>query len=250
MRRGTKKEAFLGGVVMPVSACGGGSGFRLERRDEVSYRRGPYNFDFYRRHNRSYRTGSAIHFARGKAHDVPQLTPLERADYYDRQFDAEMVNWLFDPPRVEPHMEYWGPHTFQFAWQLYRAIDWTHIHHEQTYDVLSSRDVPWREKAESTDRTVEYYLKWVCVARSPAPLDVTMRRAAAMMKPYFGYFRTYYPRSATFFYAAHWWHPAIYEARMIAGNGSDQDAPFVHGTTAVPCTKLYGRWAGEGRDNA
>ena len=43
-----------------------------------------------------------------------------------------------------------------------------------------------------------------------------------MMKPYFGYFRNNYPESNNFFYAAHWWHPAIYEAQMIAGNGPAQ----------------------------
>jgi hypothetical protein len=45
-----------------------------------------------------------------------------------------------------------------------------------------------------------------------------------MMKPYFTYYRTYYPRSSDFAFVAHWWHPAIYEAMMIAGNGAEQDA--------------------------
>lgn len=212
--------ALLFASLISTPGC---SSLRLEQRDQVTYRRGPYNFDFYSRHNRSYRTGSAIHFAHGKAHDVAQITPLDKSDFYDQQFDAEMVNWLFDAPRVEPHMEYWGPHTGLFAWQLYRAIDWTHIHHEQTYDILSSRDIPWSEKKKWTDAAVRYYLKWVDVARSPAPLDVTMRRAGTMMKPYFGYFRTYYPESAKFFFAAHWWHPAIYEAMMVAGSNENQE---------------------------
>jgi hypothetical protein len=50
-----------------------------------------------------------------------------------------------------------------------------------------------------------------------------MRRAGVMMKPYFSYFRNYYPNSNNFFYWAHWWHPAIYEAQMIAGNDAEQD---------------------------
>jgi hypothetical protein len=36
-------------------------------------------------------------------------------------------------------MEYYGPYTARFAWAVYRAIDWTHIHHEQTYDVIIRR---------------------------------------------------------------------------------------------------------------
>ncbi|MFN2427288.1 MAG: hypothetical protein ABR587_12675 [Candidatus Binatia bacterium] len=150
------------------------------------------------------------------------MTGLDRAAYIDRQFDAEMVERIHDTPRIEPHMEYWGPHTAQFAWDLYRAIDWTHIHHEQTYDILSSREVAWQDKAATTDLAVAYYLRWLDIPRSVAPLDVTMRRAGTMMKPYFAYFRTYYPESAKFFYVAHWWHPAIYEAMMIAGNDDEQ----------------------------
>ncbi len=83
-------------------------GLRFEQRNSVSYLRGPYNFDFYSRHNKSYRTGAAIHFAHGKAHDVPQLSPFAEAGYYDQQFAAEAVQTLLDPPRVEPQMDYWG----------------------------------------------------------------------------------------------------------------------------------------------
>ena len=218
-------------LALGFSACSGtwssaktsaAPGLRFEQRNEVSYLRGPYNFDFYRRHNEAYRFSAAIHFAHAKAHDVPQLTPLEKASFFDRQLDAEMLHFIHSQPRIEPHMEYWGPHTGLFAWDLYRAIDWTHIHHEQTYDILASKEIPWPEKAEWTKRSVDYYLKWIDIPRSTAPLDVTMRRAATMMKPYFAYFRTYYPKSAEFFYIAHWWHPAIYEAQMIGGNDEEQ----------------------------
>lgn len=43
------------------------------------------------------------------------------------------------------------------------------------------------------------------------------------MKPYLTYFRNYYPESNNYFYFAHWWHPAIYEAMMIGGNDDEQD---------------------------
>jgi hypothetical protein len=45
-------------------------------------------------------------------------------------------------------------------------------------DVLSSKDVPWERKKEFTDRSVRFYLEKNELTRSPAPLDVTMRRAA------------------------------------------------------------------------
>jgi hypothetical protein len=94
-----------------------------------------------------------------------------------------------------------------------------HQHHEQTYDIMASQRVPWNKKKEWTDRAVKYYLERnKAVARSVAPLDITMRRAATMMKPYCMYYRNFYPKFNSEAWVAHWWHPAIYEAQMIADN--------------------------------
>ena len=195
----------------------------LVQRDEVGILVGPYNLDFFNRHNFAYRTSAAVHYAHGRAHDVLQLTPLDQHAEWDAWFDNDMVTVLANQPRIEPTMETYGPFVGRAMWNLYLAIDWTHHHHEQTYDILSSREVPWDEKKRWTDRAVRYYLEMVDVARSPAPLDVTMRRAAVMMKPYFTMFRNAYPQSNNYFYWAHWWHPVIYESMMIAGNGDAQD---------------------------
>ena len=45
-------------------------------RDAVEERVGSYSSQFFRRHNTAFRVGAAIHYARGKAHDVLQLTSL------------------------------------------------------------------------------------------------------------------------------------------------------------------------------
>ena len=203
-------------------SCSGA--FRLHQRDLVVERRAGYNNAFFYRHNDSYRRSAAIHFSHAKQHDVLQLTALAEADEQDADFYNQCLAFLENPPWTEPGMMYYGPHTGQLVWELYWAIDWTHHHHEQTYDVLSERSIAWKKKAEVTDETVDWYLHRASIGRSPAPLDVTMRRAAVMMKPYFGAFRNQYPRSAKFFFAAHWWHPAIYEAIMIAGNDDEQNA--------------------------
>ncbi len=195
----------------------------LERRNDISYLRGPYNNAFFWRHNDSFRISAALHFSHGKQHDVLMLTPLEQRTAADERFDGESVRMLKAPPRTEPDMEYYSPYAARTIWQLFRAIDWTHMHHEQTYDILADRRIPWSEKKPWTDRAVRYYLGQHDIPRSPAPLDVTMRRAGVMMKPYFTVFRNLYPRSNNFFYAAHWWHPVIYEAMMLGGNGPDQE---------------------------
>jgi hypothetical protein len=196
----------------------------LEQRNEVSYVRGPYNVAFFFRHNETFRNGAAIHFAHGVQHDILELTPLADAATEDAKTRQRYEDFLLrHRARTEPSMEYYGPYVARAMWRLYRAIDWTHMHHEQTYDILSDRGIEWRDKKRWTDRSVREYLDRNPVARSPAPLDVTMRRAAVMMKPYFGYFRNRYPQSNNFFFAAHWWHPAIYEAQMLGGNGDAQD---------------------------
>lgn len=206
--------------------CGlaGAHAEQFEQRSKPSYLRGRYNLAFFYRLNPTFRHGAAIHFAHGKAHDVLELSPFEDHERADAEFDRECVDFIHNPPRTEPEMEYYGPYTGRGIWQLYRAIDWTHVHHEQTYDILASTKIPWDAKAEWTARSVDAYLKRMDIPRSVAPLDVTMRRAAVMMKPYFTLFRNYYPKSATFFFAAHWWHPAVYESQMLGGNGPAQDA--------------------------
>jgi hypothetical protein len=194
----------------------------LQQRDMVGHLRGPYNLAFFYRHRPAFRISAAIHIAHAVQHDILQLTPLNEHEATDLSTDAEFLTATYNPPRTEPSMEMFGPYTGRFIFDLYRAIDWTHMHHEQTYDILSDEDIPWAEKKRWTDRAVGYYLDLFDIPRSAAPLDVTMRRAAVMMKPYFTLFRNYYPLSNNFFYAAHWWHPVIYEAIMLGGNDDEQ----------------------------
>ena len=197
----------------------------LERRNDVGFLRGPYNLAFFYRHNYAYRIGAAMHFFHSKQHDLLQQTPLAERARYDQLLNDQSIAWLRDPPRTEPTMDYYSEYVDRGIHTLFRTIDWTHMHHEQTYDIMSDRRIPWAEKKRWTDRAVRYYLTMQTpgVPRSCAPLDVTMRRAGLMMKPYNTYFRNYYPKDQSLFYIAHWWHPAIYEAQMIAGNGTGQE---------------------------
>lgn len=211
----------------------------LEQRSDVSYLRGPYNGAFFHRENEAFRVGAAIHFAHGIQHDILQLEPLKDHQMTDGRTDASYLEMIFNPVRTEPEMELYGPYTARTMWQLYRAIDWTHMHHEQTYDILADRDIPWDKKKEWTDRAVRYYLEKLDIPRSPAPLDVTMRRAGVMMKPYNTVFRNMYPKSNNFFYVAHWWHPAIYEAQMLGGNGPGQEK-MVKETDRTMYTQVLG----------
>lgn len=192
---------------------------RAEQRNEVSFRQDKYNESFFFQHNYDYRLGAGMHFFHSKQHDLNFLTPLADHEKQDALFNRESLAYLVNPPRTEPNMEYYAPYSERAIWQVLRTIDWTHMHHEQTYDIVSAGSVPWDKKAEYTNKAVDWYLhkELAGIPRSPAPLDVTMRRAGVMMKPYFTLFRNYYPKDQTLFFVAHWWHPASYESMMIAG---------------------------------
>ncbi len=217
-------------AALPGRACA------WEQRDDIGFLRGPYNEALYENHNEAYRIGAAMHFFHSKQHDLLLQTPLDEHARYDRLLNDQSLGYLRELPRTEPVMQYYSEFTDRAMHTIFRAIDWTHMHHEQTYDILSARGIPWADKKRWTDRAVRYYLTMqtpVSVARSCAPLDVTMRRAAVMMKPYFTYFRNYYPLSSDLFLVAHWWHPAAYESMMIAGNDTTAQAAALRQTTAT-----------------
>ena len=218
---GTSRRGILSGAAGLASLLlTSRPGRALEKRNDVDFLRGPYNEAFFFRHNFAYRIGAGMHFFHSKQHDLLQLTRFEDHAEVDARFDQEAVGYIIKPPLTEPTMEYYSSYIARAMYTLFRTIDWTHIHHEQTYDIMSYKDIAWPEKKAWTDRAVRYYLdaQEVGIPRSPAPLELTMRRAGIMMKPYLNYFRNFYPRDQALFYVAHWWHPAVYEAQMIAGN--------------------------------
>ena len=219
------RRDMIAGVAAACSLAAVGPAQSLEQRNDVSFLRGPYNLAFFYRHNHAYRIGAGMHFFHSKQHDLLQLTPFEDHAAVDARFDKEALGQLYDPPATEPEMPYYSSFVDRAMHTLFRTIDWTHMHHEQTYDIMSDRDIGWPDKKAWTDRAVAYYLsaQGAGIPRSVAPLDVTMRRAGIMMKPYFNYFRNFYPLDQSLFYVAHWWHPVVYEAQMIAGN-RDQEA--------------------------
>ena len=196
----------------------------VEQRNEIFRVHSCTNQSFFWRHNAAFRSGAALHISHGAQHDVLLVHGDENPATVDQDYEKFSLAQLMDPPCTEPTQEYYAPYAARTMWRLMRTIEWTHILHEATYDVLASPLVPWDQKSTQLKRMVDHYLTVNDVALSCAPLDLVMRRASVMMKPYFSVFRTTYPRSNNFFYAAHWWHPAIYEAMMIGGNGQAQDA--------------------------
>lgn len=206
-----------------LSACQ--NSLQVERRSEVSYLRAPYNTAFFHRHNGIERTQAAFHFHHAMQHDLLEKTSLTDRAEVDQDFHEKVLSLTLNKEiPIGPAMEFFGPYAALISYQMYRVMDWTHMHHEQTYDILSSDKIPWDKKIEWTEKAVNYYLDAnPSVALSIAPVDITMRRAAVMMKPYFTFYRNYYPLSNGDAWTAHWWHPAIYEGLLLAGNDKEQE---------------------------
>lgn len=155
----------MAAVLMTAStACG----IHHDFRQAPAQLRRCYNQAFFWRHNGSFETGAAIHFTHGRAHDILQMSALDDALRVDAEFDAEATSAARHGMRMEPSMMLYGPHTGMAAWRLYLAIDWTHHHHEVTYDIMSDEDVDWRDKPSATREAVRYYLDKLREARSPA----------------------------------------------------------------------------------
>lgn len=224
----TRRQFLRGATALAtVSGIGGRAlAQTAEPRNDVNFLRGPYNLGFFYRHNFAYRVGAGMHFFHSKQHDLLELTKFEDHAAVDARFDKEAQGYLYEPPRTEPEMGYYSSYIDRAMHTLFRTIDWTHMHHEQTYDVMAYKDIHWPEKKAWTDRSVKYYLtaEEAGIPRSPAPLELTMRRAGIMMKPYFNYFRNFYPRDQSLFYVAHWWHPVVYESLFLGGNRDQEEA--------------------------
>lgn len=70
---------------------------------------------------------------------------------------------------------------------------------------MACRGIHWSDKTHWTDRAVRDHVRQrtAGLPGSVAPLEVTLRRAGLMMKPYFNYFRTFYLCDQALCYVAH-----------------------------------------------
>ena len=224
MRKKTLKRLTTIAVTAALILTFSHQPIKAEKRNSVAHPNTSYQLAFYNRHRYSYRVASALHFAHSKLHDVLLLTPFAKHAQEDSKLYEQVLNFYNKPPKIEPSMELYAPYTAQATWRLFQTIDSVHLLHEMTEDIMSDADIPWNEKEATLKEAYEYYRKtYKDIVLSPAPLDVTMRRTAVMIKPYFSLTRNYYPKNNNFFYAAHWWHPAVYESMMIGGNDAEQD---------------------------
>ncbi len=189
-----------------------------ERRGEVYRLRRSYNFATRRLYPRLVRQLNAAPFV----HTLPVQRLIdqpaesrERAEQYDRELAARIRRHALDPPDLPPAEEILAPSWPLLAWKVARAMEWTHVLHDQLIDILADDRVT--DKKTVLDRAIAYYLDDE-LAITPQPLKVELMGAF----PYSHEFHHAYPRCMGIMMAYHWLQGAQYEAMLAPKDRRDQ----------------------------
>ncbi|MEM7414008.1 MAG: hypothetical protein AAF389_00845 [Gemmatimonadota bacterium] len=168
----------------------------------------PYNFAFYDTHEEAARSFYAAHYAHFGAYELlmdPGVeTPSEMA-----AFEAQVRDYVVDPPKFEPPAEVVAPEWSRMAFETGQAMDWTHMLHSQLYDILTDDRVEDRRAAG--ERAISYYLSESGGAFSTRGYGHRWMEGGG---PWVGAFRDTYPGVNGILWAYHWHHAAVYEALM------------------------------------
>ncbi len=183
---------------------------RGERRGEVYRLRRPYNFAARRLYPALTRQLGAAPFV----HTLPVQLLIdkpaearERAADHDRRLAARIRRQALDPPPLPPSEEILAPAWPRLAWRVSRAMEWTHVLHDQLLDILADDRVTGKKAA--LDEAIAYYRRDP-LAITAAPLKVELMGAF----PYSHQFHHAYPECMGIMMAYHWLQGIQYEAML------------------------------------
>ena len=194
--------ATWGLLLMASAACG------APRPNSVHRLTAPYNFAFYDTHEAAARSFYAAHFAHFGAYEL-LMDPHEGTPDEMSAFAARVRAYVADPPKYEPPADVVAPRWSRMAYQTGQSMDWTHMLHEQLYDILTDDRVADRKAAG--ERAITYYLSEADVAFSTRGYGHRWMEGGG---PWAGTFRRAYPEVNGILWAYHWHHAAVYEALM------------------------------------
>ena len=179
----------------------GGFAF-LERRGEVYPLRASYNYATRRRYPALYRQLAAAPFI----HTLPVQRLLDDPSARDDERLAERIRWhAVHPPSMPPEEDTLAPAWPRFAWKVARAMEWTHVLHDQLIDILSDDRV--RDKPAALRRAIDFYRRDP-LAIAARPLKTELLSAF----PYSHEFHHAYPQCMGVMMAYHWLQGAQYDA--------------------------------------
>lgn len=185
-----------------------------KQTNHLFYRRGKYNFDIYNLPSLA-RDLNAVAVGHAMAYEdlvTGKAAGLETKTY--QRIDRVLKN----PPKFMPDEAALSPTFGRKYGVLEQVFDWTHVLHNQTLDVLASKQLSEPEKDREIERLWKFYFERVPYAVTPLPLNMEYLYS----QPYSRKFRDTYPKVNGLFWGYHWLQGAAYDALWQHDSGDQQ----------------------------
>lgn len=197
-----RRCAWVAVAAFACTACG------APRVDGVHHLTAPYNYSFYETYEGAARSFYAAHVAHFGAYELLMTPDASTAsDMVD--FERTVRRLVADPPKFEPPAGVVAPEWTRMSYGTAQSMDWTHMLHEQLYDILTDDAVDDRQAAG--ERAIAYYLSEADAAFSTRGYGHRWMEGGG---EWAGTFRDAFPAVNGILWAYHWHHAAVYEALM------------------------------------
>lgn len=198
--------------------------------NHIFYKRGVYNFDIYNLPSLA-RDLNAVSVGHAMAYED---LVTGKADQLETNTFARINRVLNHPPHLMPDENAISP-TFGHKYGvLEQVFDWTHVLHNQTVDVLASRQLSQAEKEREIEDLWNNYFTKVPYAVTPLPMNMGWLDS----QPYSGAFRRKYPKVNGLFWGYHWLQGAMYDG-LWKGTSAQQNAWWNIAQSRYHQTELY-----------
>jgi hypothetical protein len=179
------------------------SAWTLERREEIFYLYGPYNFATREVYPEFDAMLNVIDIGHAELAErlVSNRSEEEKIESIDEDL-FRMVKRMFlgqkRRPRFSPAEETVAPESTKLAWKVNTAFDWSHYLHRQVYDILSDDRV--KDKDRAIQEALNYYLS------EPSRVFPTKIKSMKLMEEqsFSGYWRQKYPKFNGAIWGYHW----------------------------------------------
>ena len=187
---------------------GGDASPSIDQRNRIFYLPGGYNFAFYNKHPKVYRTVGADHYIHAIALEILYRYGSEN-DLLEKEIYDQAIRVWSNPPKFGLTTEIISPEFSKLAWKAANIFDWADMLHEQLYDILADDRI--KDKKKAYDEAITYYLSEKDLALSPEPISMDVMDS----QYYSGDFRIRYPKFNALFWAFHWLEPTFFEGLFL-----------------------------------
>ncbi len=195
-------------LILLIAFEASGEAWAIAKRDRIFYLPGEYNFAFYNKHPKVYRTVSADHYIHAIALEILFRYGSENELLEGEIYEEALRIWS-NPPRFGLTTELTSPEFAKLSWKATNIFDWADMLHEQLYDILADERI--KDKKRAYEEAIAYYLSEPDLALSPdtIPMDVMDNQY------YSSAFRISYPKFNALIWAFHWLEPTFFEGLLL-----------------------------------